>query len=214
VQRSKIEVCPLGVDLDIFRPIQNEGDARERRELRAQLGFTDHEIVCIYTGRLSLAKNPLLLAKAIDQLAAMGQPYRGLFVGNGAQGDAIRQQRNCCVHPLVNFRELPRFFRAADIGVWPAQESMSMLDAAASGLPIVVNDTVKEKERIEGNGLSYRLNDCEDLIRILTSLRAPERRHELGQRGAEKIRREFGWDLIAKFRLRGYEAAMNGKTQQ
>jgi glycosyltransferase involved in cell wall biosynthesis len=214
VQRGKIEVCPLGVDLDLFRPIQNEGDERERRELRAQLGFADQEIVCIYTGRFSQAKNPLLLAKAIDQLAASGEPYRGLFIGNGSQGDAIRQQRNCYVHPFVNFRELPRFFRAADIGVWPTQESMSMLDAAASGLQIIVNDTVNAKERIEGNGLSYRLNDCEDLVRILASLRTPERRHELGQCGAEKIQRQFGWDSIARLRLRGYEAAMNGKIQQ
>jgi len=212
VQKSKIEICPLGVDLDIFHPIQNEADARERRELRAQLGVADHEIVCIYTGRFSQAKNPLLLANAIDQLAAKGEPYRGLFVGNGAQGDAIRQQRNCCVHPFVNFRELPRFFRAADIGVWPTQESMSMLDATACGLPIIVNDTLNARERIEGNGLSYRLNDCEDLIRALVSLRAPERRHELGQCGAEKMRRQFGWDSIARFRLRGYEAALNHKT--
>lgn len=209
VQRSKVEVCPLGVDLDIFRPIQEERDVRERQELRAQLGFADDEIVCIYTGRFSQTKNPLLLAKAIDQLAARGERYRGLFVGNGADGDVIRQQRNCYVHPFVNFRELPRFFRAADIGVWPTQESMSMLDAAACGLPIVVNDTLTARERIEGNGLSYRLNDCEDLIRALISLRTPEKRHELGQRGAEKMRRQFGWDTIAKLRLSGYEAALN-----
>jgi glycosyltransferase involved in cell wall biosynthesis len=214
VQRNKIEVCPLGVDLDIFRPIQQEGDARERQELRAQLGFADDEIVCIYTGRFSQAKNPLLLAKAIDELAARGEPYRGLFVGNGTQGDEIQQQRNCCVHPFVNFSELPRFFRAADIGVWPTQESMSMLDAAACGLPIVVNDTLTARERIEGNGLSYRLNDCEDLIRVLISLRASEKRHELGERGAKKIRQQFGWDSIAKLRLRGYEAALNHKNRK
>lgn len=87
-----------------------------------------------------------------------------------------------------------------------------MLDAAATGLPIVVNDTVNAKERIEGNGLCYRLNDCEDLIRVLTSLRAPEMRRELGQCGAEKIQEQFGWDSIAKLRLRGYEAALNHKT--
>lgn len=214
VQRSKIEVCPLGVDLDIFRPIENEGDKRERGELRAQLGFSEDEIVCIYTGRFSQAKNPLLLAKAIDQLATKGEPYRGLFVGNGPQGDAIGQQRNCCAHPLVNFRELPRFYRAADIAVWPRQESMSMLDAAACGLPIIANDMLKVKERIEGNGLFYRLDDCDDLIRTLTSLRAREKRHELGQYGVEKIGRGFGWDSIARLRLRGYEAATNGKMPQ
>jgi glycosyltransferase involved in cell wall biosynthesis len=214
VPKGQVEICPLGVDLDIFQPIRNEDDAQERRKLRTELGFEDYEIVCIYTGRFDEAKNPLLLAKAVDRLTEMGEPYRGLFVGNGAQVDEIRQHRNCLVHAFVDFRKLPPFFRAADIGVWPTQESMSMLDAAACGLPIVVNDTLKAVERIEGNGLSYRLNDCDDLIRILLSLRAPERRHELGQHGAEKIQREFGWDSIAKFRLRGYEAVLNYKSQE
>jgi glycosyltransferase involved in cell wall biosynthesis len=212
VQRSKIEICPLGVDLDIFRPIQNEQDARDRRDFRSQLGFTEDEIVCIYTGRFSQSKNPLLLAKAIDRLTAMGEHFRGLFVGNGVQDDAIRQCRNCDVRPFVNFRELPRFFRAADIGVWPTEESMSMRDAAACGLPIV-NDTLNGMERIEGSGLKYRPADCDDLVRVLLSLRAPERRRELGDCGAEKVRQGFGWDSIAKFRLRAYEAALNHKAQ-
>ena len=214
VQRSKAEICPLGTDLDIFHPVRNEDDAQERRKTRVELGFEDHEIVCIYTGRFDENKNPLLLAKAVDRLTAMGESYRGLFVGNGVQVDAIRQQRNCCVHPFVSFSELPRFFRAADVGVWPTQETMSMIDAAACGLPIVINDTVSVTERIEGNGLSYRLNDCDDLIRILLSLRLPDRRQELGQCGAEKMRREFGWDSIAKTRLRSYDAALNPKAQK
>jgi glycosyltransferase involved in cell wall biosynthesis len=211
---SKMEICPLGVDIDIFRPTHDETDRRERRELRVQFGVADHEIICIYTGRFSQDKNPLLLAKAIDRLAEMGEPYRGLFVGEGVQGDEIRQQRYCCVNPFVDFRELPRFFRAADVGVWPTQESMSMLDASACGLPIVVNDTVKVTEQIEGSGLIYRLNDCDDLIRVLLSLREPMRRRELGGNGAKKMRQKFGWDTIAKIRMRGYKAALNHKTKE
>lgn len=213
VQKSKIEICPLGVDLEIFQPIRNEDDAQERGNLRLELGFADCEIVCVYTGRFSVDKNPLLLAKAVSRLRAMGEPYRGLFLGDGVQGDAIRQHSNCVVHSFIDFRKLPRFFRAADIGVWPTQESMSMLDAAACGLPIVVNDTLKAVERIEGNGLSYRLNDCDDLVRVLLSLRSPERRSELGGCGAERVHRQFGWDSIAKLRLRAYEAALHHKAE-
>ena len=36
---------------------------------------------------------------------------------------------------IVPVRKLGGFFRAADIGVWPTQESTSMLDAAACALP-------------------------------------------------------------------------------
>jgi glycosyltransferase involved in cell wall biosynthesis len=213
VQKKKVEICPLGVDLDAFHPVANREDSDERGTLRSQLGFADEEIVCIYTGRFSEAKNPLVLARAIDELSQKGEPYRGLFVGNGIQADAIARQRGCSLHPFVDFEELARYFRAADIGVWPTQESMSMLDAAACGLPIVVNDTLQARERIEGNGLLYRLGDHVDLARVLLSLRAAERRREMGQNGAAKMRREFGWDSVARLRLRGYEAAL-GRTAQ
>ena len=50
-----------------------------------------------------------------------------------------------------------------------------MLDAAACGLPVVVNDTLRATERINGNGLQYRLNDVDDLVRVLSTLMAARR---------------------------------------
>jgi glycosyltransferase involved in cell wall biosynthesis len=63
---------------------------------------------------------------------------------------------------FVPVNELADYFRAADIGVWP-RESTSMLDAAACGLPIVVNDT-SSLLGIEGNGLVYELNNVDDMV--------------------------------------------------
>lgn len=208
VQKSKIDVCPLGVDTEIFKPISDDADYRERFELRQHLGFTDLDIVCIYTGRFSEDKNPLLLAKGIARLIEMGEPFRGLFVGNGVQVKAIQSSPGCVVHPFVPVNELGNFFRAADIGVWPTQESTSMLDAAACGRPIVVNNTLVAVERIEGNGLTYKLNDLDDLVQTLLSLRDPEIRKQLGAVGNQKMTRDYSWEAIAKRRLQDYEAAL------
>lgn len=200
-------VSPLGVDTELFTP---RTDAhRARSEFRRRLGFAPSEIVCIYTGRFSEDKNPLLLGKAIERLFADGEPFRGLFVGNGVQASAIRACVGCVTHPFVPVQELGRLFRASEIGVWPTQESTSMLDAAACGLPIVVNDKMVATERVEGNGVTYKLNDLEDLIRVLRGLRDPQIRGRLGAFGAEKIRCEFSWDAVARQRLRDYEAALN-----
>ena len=137
VQRRKVDICPLGVDVELFYPSRNESHLEERRELRQHLGFSDVDIVCIYTGRFTRDKNPLLLANAVSRLLAMGEPFRGLFVGDGPQRESIQASLGCAVHPFVPVDGLARYFRAADIGVWPRQESMSMLDAASCGLPIV-----------------------------------------------------------------------------
>jgi glycosyltransferase involved in cell wall biosynthesis len=207
VQKSKIEVSPLGVDTEIFGPPVGGNDQLKRKSFRAKLGFGDNEIVCIYTGRFSNDKNPLLLAKAIERLMAMGLPFRGLFVGGGTQEDSIAACDGCVVRPFVPFSELPPWFHAADIGVWPTQESTSMLDAAACGLPIVVNDSLVAIERIQGNGVTHRLNDLDDLVRALSELQSPGRRASLGAIGVRRMKSEFSWASIAIRRLRSYEAA-------
>lgn len=208
VPKNKIDVCPLGVDTELFRPASNEKDDYMRLELRQKLGFAGTEIVCIYTGRFSEDKNPLLLAKAVAHLVSTGEPFRGLFVGSGVQTQAIQSCVGCTTHPFVRVHELGNFFRASDIGVWPTQESTSMLDAAACGVPIVVNDTIVATERIDGNGLTYRLNDVGDLIRVLLGLREPQARQRLGSLGAEKMARDFSWESIARRRLQDYQAVL------
>lgn len=207
VQKRKVEVCPLGVDTELFFPADSKASKSERKALRDQLGFADNDIVCIYTGRFSQDKNPLLLAQAIDRLVKTGLPFRGLFLGGGAQEEAIAACRGCVRRPFVPFAELRRWFQSADIGVWPTQESTSMLDAAACGLPIVVNDTLVAVERITGNGVSYRLNNLDDLVHVLSDLQSPTRRAALGAVGAQRMKAEFSWESIAARRLRDYEAA-------
>jgi glycosyltransferase involved in cell wall biosynthesis len=108
-------------------------------------------------------------------------------------------------------RELGAFYRAAEIGVWPAQESMSMLDALACGLPLVANHTMQAPERLRGTGLSYRLGDVEDLVRQLRALGDSEVRKRLGAEGARRMRGEFNWERIAARRLEDYSAALRAK---
>jgi glycosyltransferase involved in cell wall biosynthesis len=213
VEAHNTEVCPLGIDTDVFRPICSEEELRARRVLREELGFTDGEIVCIYSGRFADGKDPLILARAVEFLRKQGLPFRGLFLGAGGQRDEIAACDGCVLQPFVPFTELRRYFQAAEIGVWPKQESMSMLDAAACGIPIVVNDTIRATERIEGNGLTYRCGDVRDLTQVLLGLQSPERRHALGSCGARRMREEFSWEVIARRRLADYEAAVNGRRR-
>jgi glycosyltransferase involved in cell wall biosynthesis len=205
---SKIAVEPLGVDTQNFFPIRSGEDVEERRRLRRELGFADEDLVCAYTGQFTDAKNPLVLARAVTLLRAQGLPVRGLFIGNGPQNESIAACDGCVVLPFRPHRELPPFYRAADIGVWPTQESMSMLDAAACALPIIVNDTLLARERIDGNGITYRLNDSDDLAEKIRSLNDPVLRQELGSTGARRMTELFSWSAIARRRLADYEAAV------
>lgn len=210
VPKKKIEICPLGVDTDIFSFVPRDNDDYVRNELRRKLGFTSTDIICIYTGRFSSDKNPLILAKAIESLASEGECFKGIFIGNGEQAKELSACVNCVVLPFVPFYELAKYYQASDIGVWPTQESTSMLDAAACGLPVVVNDTLKAVERIEGNGLKYKLNDIEELTQVLRCLKDKDLRLQLGTVGAAKIVDRFSWKALAQQRLSDYLSAVSG----
>lgn len=206
IPRSKIEICSLGVDTQLFRVPTLD----ERLAARLALGYRDGDIVCIYTGRFSRDKGPHLLAQAIDYLVRAGLPYRGLFIGGGTyqEVDAITSCRGCDVRDFVPARSLPEYYWAADIGVWPRQESTSQLDAAAAGLPIVVSDAVHVRDRVEGNGLFYRDGDVTDLIVQLQRLGVVELRRQFSAVGALKMHEHFSWTSIARARVRDYEAAL------
>ena len=156
VQRNKLRIVHLGVDHEVFHP-RRAGDDAERAAPRAELGLGPDEIVCIYTGKMTEWKNPLLVADAVAALRSRGRPYRALFIGEGAQRETIAARPDCVVLDLMPYRRLGRYFRAADIAVWPTNESTSMLDAAACGLPIVVSDR-HYRDHVDGNGRVYPMN--------------------------------------------------------
>lgn len=212
VPEHKIVILPLGVDTDIFRPALRPGDAEERCRFRESLGTGTDELVCVYTGRFSVDKNPLCLARAIATLRRSGLPFRGWFFGNGPQSADIQAEAGCSVHPFVHHSALPEVYRAANIGVWPTQESISMLDAAGCGLPVVVSDRLQARERVDGNGLTYKEGNSDDLARVLRQLSDNQLRARLGSAGAEKISARFSWVENARRRLQDYARSVGAKT--
>jgi glycosyltransferase involved in cell wall biosynthesis len=205
VPRAKVEVMHLGVDTAVFHP---DGDAAERETLRTELGVAPDDILCVYTGKLNQEKDALILARAVAHLRAAGAPYAGLFIGEGVQRAAIAATPGCTVLPFMPYQALGRYYRAADIGVWPTNESTSMLDAAACGLPLVISDVVTYRDHVDGNGLVARIHDLADLERCLLELKDPAARRRLGAHGAAKMARDFSWDVIARRRMDDYAAAL------
>lgn len=89
-----------------------------------------------------------------------------------------------------------------------------MLDAAACGLPVVVNDTLHAVERIDGNGLTYALNDQASLERVLFTLLQPEERKRLGDVGARRMAAEFSWDSLVRRRVSDYSQALMSQSSE
>ncbi len=202
---KKCKVTPLGVDTDLFKPAINEQEIQDKKELRLQLGYSTKDIVCIYTGRFAKDKNPLILAKAINHLHQLGHnQYKGLFIGVGEQEVEIAACVGCKIIPFEKYKNLYKYYQAVNIGVWPTQESTSMIDAAACGIPIIISNQLYARERVSGNGLDYKFEDFLDLAQKLLVLQDAALRKRLGNFGSEKMKKLYNWDVIAKERITDY----------
>lgn len=198
VPNTKIFLQSIGTDTDLFRPAKTELELSLRTKMRRELGYSENDIVCIYTGRFSDDKNPLKLAKAIKILASLELPFYGLFIGDGIQIKEMRDCPNVRVLPFMKHKDLADYYRLSDIAVWPTQESMSMLDAASSGLPLIVSDKIGEYDRIEGNGKFYEEDSTNNLCDVLKSLISKEEREKLGSIGREKMIKNYSWNNLAR----------------
>ncbi len=208
VPRSKMKLLSLGTDTELFHPAESPSDRAARQALRARFGFSDEDIVCVYTGRFSHDKNPLLLAKAIDALSEADPRFKALFIGEGIQKDDIARCRHATIAPFMTHQDLARHYRAADVAVWPRQESMSMLDAAASGLPVVVSNKIGQLERVAGNGKVYDENAVASLSDVLRGFASPDERRFYGDAGRRKMLDGFSWNGFAGVVESDYVAAL------
>ncbi len=209
VPRSKVVIESLGVDTSIFFPDQDLRSALSPG-WRSSLGIDQTEVICLYTGRLSADKAPDILAQAVQMLRGQGLPFRAVIIGAGSDTDRrlLESRDGTIVLDFRPFSELANFYRLADIGVWPREESTSQLDAMACGLPLVVSDQVKAAERL-GVGAVYSEGSPESLARSLTCLLDPDTRHHLGSIAAERVARDLSWESVARRRLRYYSNFVN-----
>jgi glycosyltransferase involved in cell wall biosynthesis len=209
-EKKKSVLSSLAVDTESLKPIETEEEKSRRTALRTSLELKEDDLLCIYTGRFTDNKGTIILAKAIDYLHTQGKKHiKALFVGTGdvAYEENIKNHQGCTIHPFVESAELVKYYQAADIGIWPKEESTSQLDAASCGLPIIISSQVEDTLRIEGNGLSYQHGDPVDLAKQIEKFENPATRIAMGMAGAEKIRKYYSWDYIARLRLQDFKSS-------
>ena len=195
VREEIMHYLPLGVDEDVFHP-----DPQARAEMRAKFGIQHDEVVILYTGKRDSQKDPALILEAMSLLSADLLARIKVFMV-GAEDPAYRDER---ISPLlaatpaqdrvffldpVPFKQLAGFYAMADLGVFPRQNTMSALDAMASGLPLIMQDDHTNRERLKHGGLVYAAGNAGDLMRKLSELMVdPELRGRLSDGGPQYVK--------------------------
>ena len=145
----RVQVIPMGVDIDHFGPHRRARKAREA--LIDRIGGTDESRVLVYAGRLSSEKNVGLLPQIVHELTASGRrDYRLVIAGSGPLADTLADDCARLVPGRTTFlRQLDREALAdvlanADVFLHPNPKEpfgIAPLEAMASGLPLVAPTT-------------------------------------------------------------------------
>lgn len=199
---GRIRDLPLGVETDFFR-FTSDGRVRRRKEL----GYGEHDVVLMFSGYMFRRK---ALESLIDVLAAeKGRlPLKLLLVGEIA--DDYRRElevraEKTGVAPQVRFyrfasrKTMAELYSAADIGVWPGNNTLAILEAMACCLPLVIADMQLAHLAKHGNGMCVPYADVPELRKsIVTLANDPILRKTMGERSGRAIHEQYSYAILAR----------------
>jgi glycosyltransferase involved in cell wall biosynthesis len=143
----------------------------------------DRNRTFVMLGQISQGKGPHLFAKAARVLGC-----EALFIGDGSCArDIVESYGGARVTGWVSREKVTEYLRSARVLVFPSlwyeTEGLSVLEAAAMGVPAIVADTSAARfSIIDGEtGLCFAGGDEQDLARKMTSMLDDELAGRMGR---------------------------------
>ncbi len=205
----------LGADTKTFRYSPSD-----RERIRDRLGISLDAPVIAFLGRIGPEKQVDILVSAWNRLADK-QPAHLLLIGPATRAmeqsllaqaeDHHRKMLTITGH--VPNADLPAYLSAADIGVWPGDPGIAMIEAMSCSLAIVhINPYYIARMSDYENAELFPSGDSQALAQTLDSILEDrdklERMRHQSRRLAEDI---FDWRVVATRTNSIYEEVMAGR---
>ncbi|MGD1043579.1 MAG: glycosyltransferase family 4 protein, partial [Sedimentisphaerales bacterium] len=204
---ANIDIIPNGIDLDKFHPASS-------RELSGELKL-------LTVGRLSVTKRFEMLVEAVEILSKQGKNVRLTISGGGGLLDElenlVEQKKLADIINLtgrIESEKMPDVYGAHDMFVSASmQEGMSnaMLEAMASGLPIITTKCEGVEELISGNGVVVGTDSAEALAEAINNLAENKQAYNAMCALARRRAESFGWDKVADGYVKLYQQVLGKK---
>jgi len=184
IDPKKIRLFPRGVDTRIFHPSK-----RNENFLKERFNAGDGPKI-LYVGRVSKEKNLNVLAQAFMELTRHMKNAELVIVGDGPylkEFKALMAGTNCIFTGFLEGEELSTTYASCDLFAFPSATDTFgnvVLEAQASGLPVIVTDSGGPHENMVPNktGLVVPAEEAESLLNALNLLLSdPARLKEMGK---------------------------------
>lgn len=220
--QKPIHIIPNAVELDIFN--EENIDRKKVEEIKKEYGLTEDITAACFCGRLGKEKSVDVLLNYWAQKVSKDDRLRLFIFGDGPDKEALMQQaKDLGISDMVFFTgkiphdSLPPYYAACQIYVTASLSenySIAMLEAMASGLPIVhLYDEANESQTIEGvNGFAF--HNADEMYEIIKKLRdlSPEDKKAFADNVRFSVKKSGAEDL-AKYVLDIYNSLQSAKCK-
>ncbi len=222
--RDKIEVVPLAVDTDLFRPALKDAD------LLAELECTHDDLIVLYTGRLLWAKGILDFVEAaalVDKDPSCSH-VKFVVVGDGPDKelmlkyiDTYKVQSRFRFMSRVDYSRMPKIYNIADIvvvpssisAIWEEQFGMVLAESMACSKPIIATNTGAIHEVVGDCSILVPCHASKQLAEAIQLLvHAPEQRALMGQKGHSMVQHKYSVS-VASAKLKRHLLSVISKQQ-
>jgi glycosyltransferase involved in cell wall biosynthesis len=185
---EKLKILPRGLDTDLFNPT--------RRDLAFWPGSKANgaEVRLLYVGRISREKDLDVLVAAYHKVRAQGHPVKLYVVGHGPYSEALAAALPDAVFlGYLTGEALAKAYASADVFVFPSTTDTFgnvIIEAQASGLPVIVSDLGGPKELVEDgvSGIVTKAHDTDDFARAIDRLAGDAKlRARMGEKARQSV---------------------------
>lgn len=215
---DRISVIPLGVDHDIFRPIENIEESMEYFDLSNEYRYVLH------VGTDAPRKNILNLIRAFAKVKAHIPNIKLIKVGTITWPYQYQQIKEL-IHTLgltediiflkgITDQELANLYNIASVLVYPSFYEgfgLPVLEAMACGTPVITSETSCLPEVSGRNALLVNPKDVDGISTAICDLLTDsELSHDLMEKGVSHAR-QFTWEKTARQTIAVYEKVSGEK---
>ncbi len=201
---EKVSVIPNGINMNIYNGVERDYDFRRRVA-------ADNEKIILYAGRLVYEKGVQNLISAAPKILSGYNDAKFVIVGKGGMLDDLRRQADYLgisnkvyFTGQLNYKDLCKMYKAADVAVFPSTYEpfgLVALEAMLAGVPTVVSDIGGLNEIVDHGvtGMkSYAGNPNSIADSVLTVLYDHRLADNIVKNAKAKVKNEYNWNKIAQ----------------